>query len=84
MAGYGDSKKQWTAGSAVPDLNYPQKNGLAHLLHAPDRENPKVGCTAGFKKAAKMVGCETWARSQQTQAGKPGCEAFNRPEVWLS
>ncbi len=31
-----------------------------------------------------MVNAESWAKAQTTSQGKPGVEAFNRPDVWLS
>ncbi|CAJ1447857.1 unnamed protein product, partial [Effrenium voratum] len=60
-------------------MHYPCKNSLAHMLHAPDRDNEERGITV-----AQMTSSLTWAKAQLTRDGKPGCEAFNRPEVWLS
>ena len=76
--------KVWQAGSAVPDMNYSHKNCLAHILHAPKRDDVKSSSKVGFKKQAKMMNSETWARAQMTAAGKPGSEWPNRPAVALS
>jgi len=74
----------WAPGSPVPDMFYPVKNSLAHLLHAPDRGDPKESCKRGFKKQRALASTESWAKSQLTAAGKVGSEIFNRPDVWLS
>ena len=77
----GRPSETWAPGKAVPDLNFPHKNCLAHILHAPKKGDLGNTCKSGFEKAAKLVNPETRAKAQLTSNGKPATEWLNRLDV---